>query len=345
MDSDTLRILDVNLNRAREALRVIEDHARFALDDADAAARAKTLRHDLRRLRELLGPPELLAARAIESDVGRDAKTPAELDRASPADVLTAALARLAEAARSLGEYAKLTSPDAAALAERIRYEAYALEPLLATRSTLRARLRRARLHVLLTESLCRRDWLDTATACLAAGAGCIQLREKHLPDGQLLGRARTLRRLTREHNALLIINDRPDIARLAAADGVHVGQTDLPVAEARRIAGGQRLIGKSTHDARQWHAATAEQPDYVAIGPMYASPTKPDVPVAGPRRLRELAGTTDLPIIAIGGIQPPHAATLIASGATAVAVCSAIIAAPDPAAATRRFIEALAAC
>lgn len=344
MNTDTLRILDANLNRAREALRVIEDYARFALDDADAAARAKTLRHDLRRLRELLGPADLLATRAIEFDVGRNAKTPAELDRSDAADVLSAAFARLTEATRSLSEYAKPTTADAAALSERIRYAAYALEPLLATRAALRARLRRTRLHVLLTGRLCRADWLDTASACLAAGARCIQLREKQLPDAELLGRARTLRRLTREHDALLIINDRPDIARLAAADGVHVGQTDLPVADARRIAGGQRLIGKSTHDPREWNAALGEQPDYIAIGPMYASPTKPDVPVIGPERLRGLANATDLPIVAIGGIQPPTAAALIETGATAIAVCSAIIAAPDPAAATRDFITALSA-
>jgi thiamine-phosphate pyrophosphorylase len=136
--------------------------------------------------------------------------------------------------------------------------------------------LRAVRLYVLVTAALCRRDWLETAAAAVRGGAGCVQLREKGLGDAELVERARRLRALTREHNALLAVNDRPDIARLAAADIVHVGQDDLAVGEVRRIAGTGILVGKSTHTVAQLEAALAEEPDYVAVGPMYQSATKP---------------------------------------------------------------------
>ena len=127
MNAETLRIVDVNVNRAREALRVIEDYARFALDDADAASAAKRCRHDLRQLVDTIGASALLAARDIAGDVGRYEKTAAELQRDGAEDVVRAAFARLGEAARGLGEYGKLISPAAAAAAEALRYAAYEL--------------------------------------------------------------------------------------------------------------------------------------------------------------------------------------------------------------------------
>jgi thiamine-phosphate diphosphorylase len=294
-----LRILDVNLNRAREALRVIEDHARFVRDDAAAATAAKDCRHALRVIVAAAGPEALLAARDILADVGRDTKHAAELQRGDVDDVVRAAFGRLTEAARSLGEYAKVLSPEAAAAAERLRYDAYALEQRIVLRSRLVERLRQRPLYILLTEALCAGDWLATAEAALRGGAGCLQLREKGLEGGELLRRAGRLRVLTREHDALLAINDRPDVARLVGADIVHVGQDDLSVADARRIAGGGILVGKSTHTEAQFQAALAAAPDYLAVGPMFASPTKPQNHIAGPETLRAVRPLTELPLVA----------------------------------------------
>jgi len=340
VDPAVMRILDANLNRGREALRVIEDYTRFVLDDADATERAKTCRHQLRELVEAAGPNGLLAARDIIGDVGRELKTAAELQRGSAEDVVRAAFARLSEAARVLGEYGKLVSPPAAAAAERLRYQSYELEQRVALRGALRAKFRAVRLYVILTEALCRGDWPETAEAVIRGGAGCLQLREKDLPDAELLRRARQLRELTARHGVLLFINDRPDVAKLARADGVHVGQDDLPVHEARRIAGGNVLVGKSTHTLEQFAAAAAEEPDYVAVGPMFPSPTKPQDRIAGPQTLAEAAKRTQIPLVGIGGIRPANAAAVIQAGATCVCACSAVVGADDVETAARSIMR-----
>jgi thiamine-phosphate pyrophosphorylase len=340
MDPRILRILDANLNRAREALRVIEDFARFALDDADAAESAKRARHELRQIMAGLGADGLLAARDILADVGRDCKTESERHRQTADDVVRAAFGRLSEAARTISEYAKLESPQAVDRAERIRYRAYELEQRIVLRGALRGRFRQAGLYVIVTEALCARDWLATAEAALRGGAGALQLREKDLPDRELLARARRLRELTRGHDALLIVNDRPDVARLSAADGVHLGQDDLAVHEARSIVGAHRLVGRSTHTVEQLEAAIAEDPDYLAVGPMFASSTKPQEQIAGPATMAKAAERTQLPRVAIGGVTADNAGQVLRAGAHVLCVCSDVISSPDVERASRRLVE-----
>lgn len=352
MLDESSRILDVNVNRAREALRVIEDYARFARDDRALAAAAKHARHDLVAAITETGHDTLLRLRDVTGDVGRESKTAGELQRADARAVLRAAFGRLSESARVLGEFGKIAPagadatalPQAASLAEfaeRLRYKAYEWEQALLGRGELRSRFRSTKLYVILTASLCQRDWLETAEAALRGGAGCLQLREKSLPDRELLARARRLRELTARHGALLIINDRPDIARLAYADGVHVGQEDLPVADVRRVLGGDRLIGTSTHTPEQLDAAVAEGSDYVAVGPMYASTTKPQSHVPGPALLNYATRQTDLPRVAIGGITATNASAVLTAGATCLCVCSAVISQDDPAEAAAALLAA----
>jgi thiamine-phosphate pyrophosphorylase len=344
-DAEILRILDVNVNRAREALRVIEDYARFVLDDADAAGAVKRCRHELRAMVAAAGADAVLAARDIGGDVGRAVKTAGELRRGSTEEVVRAAFGRLSEAARSLGEYGKIVSDVAAAAAETLRYGCYELEQRIVLRGDLRRRLRDVRLYVLVTEALCRRPWLETAAAAIRGGAGCIQLREKGLSDRVLLDRARQLRELTREHGVLLAINDRPDIARLAHADIVHVGQEDLSGQGIRRVAGTSILVGKSTHTLPQFEAALAEEPEYLAVGPMFASETKPQEHIAGPATLAAARLRTDLPLVAIGGITAENAGPIRTAGANCVGVCAAVIAAEDVEGATRALRAATESC
>lgn len=343
MDPAVLRILDAALNRAAEGLRVTEDYARFALDDADASAALKTLRHALRQAAATIDPARRLNARDVLADVGRDATTHAELHRADLDDVVGAAFARLHESLRSLAEYGKLVSVDFAVRVERLRYESYEVEQRVRRRGDRRRRFRHAALYVIVTQALCRGDWLETAAHALRGGARCLQLREKSLPDAELLRRARALRRLTADHDALLVVNDRPDIARLAAADGVHLGQDDLSVRDARSIAGGAMLVGKSTHNPDQIAAAIAEQPDYIAVGPMFASSTKPQAHVAGPQTLARATEGRTVPIVAIGGILDVNIAEIVSAGAQVVCVCSAVISQPDPCQAARNLLAAIA--
>ena len=341
MSASHYRILDANLNRLREGLRVIEEHARFVLNEPSTAERVKLLRHLVRQIVNAVGPESLLAARDTPHDVGRDITPASELQRDSEADIVAAAFGRCQEAARAIEEYAKLIASEAVQPAAALRYELYILEPTIRTAGQLRRRLRAAKLYVLITEALCRGDWLATAEAALQGGARCMQLREKTLDAGELLARARALRELTQRYNALLVINDRPDIAKLCSADAVHVGQEDLSIADVRRVAGNDVLVGKSTRSREHLQAALAEWPDYIAVGPMFDSETKPQSRIAGLSYLRAAREQTDLPIVAIGGITAQNAVDVFAAGADVVAVCAGVIGASDPEVAARAILGA----
>lgn len=335
------RVLDVNLNRAREGLRCVEDYARFVLADAECAWRAKQLRHGpLRAIRDLVGPERLLLARDIQADVARDATTAEERRRETTLDVARSAFGRIGEAARSLSEFGKVVSVEIAPLAERLRYEAYALEQAVLLRGDGRRRLSGGGLYLLMTAELCLAEWLATAAAALRGGARVIQLREKNLSDREWLRRAEALRELTRAHDALLFVNDRPDLARLCGADGVHVGQDDLEVAQARSIAGADLLVGLSTHTWEQFEAARAAGADYIAIGPIFPSTTKPQNQLAGTAALDRAAKSGYAPLVAIGGITPENAAQVRSAGAHWLCVCAAVLRASDPEAAARELLS-----
>jgi thiamine-phosphate pyrophosphorylase len=344
VESAVARILDANLNRAREALRVLEEHARFARDDPTLTERIKRARHDLAAAAEALPQRELLAARNVASDVGTAISTPREAVRGSTADVAVAAAKRVGEALRCLEEYAKTVDSVVATRFERLRYATYEIEQAMVLGRGGGARISRGRLHVLITESLCRRPWLEVAAAVIEAGVDLLQLREKGMPEREVLTRAKQLRELAHARGAAVVVNDRPDIARLAGADGVHLGQDDLPVAEARRIVGPTAAVGLSTHTVEQVRAALDEGADYIAVGPMFASPTKPSASIAGPRLAAEALALTDRPVVAIGGITAERIGELIQVGVRSIAVCQAVIAAPDPAVACRDLLRRLGA-
>ena len=235
---DTARILDAAANRAREALRVIDDYTRFVLDDAFLCREVKTLRHDLTEALQSAGPLPLLEARDTLRDVGTEIATPGESRRDSPRHVVQVNLKRLQEALRSLEEFGKLVRPELGASLERLRYRTYTLERAIVLGTDARERLHAARLYLLVTGSACVTSLEFLIEEAVAGGVDMIQLREKQLPDCELLERARRVRHLTRKAGVLFIVNDRPDVARLCDADGVHLGQDDMPVREARRILG-----------------------------------------------------------------------------------------------------------
>lgn len=336
------RILDANVNRAREAARVMEDYARFVLDDAGLSEQAKRIRHDLVAVLAEAGLAHVIRSRDITDDVGRDVQTQREYTRTTTADVVIAAGKRLSEALRVIEEYGKTVSENLGRAVEQLRYRGYDLEQKL--RGCLEAgeRFARVRLYVLLTASLCRGDWFQTARAAIAGGADCVQLREKSLSDAELVDRARRLSELGHEHGVLVIVNDRADVALASNADGLHLGQDDLPVRTARAVLGPTPLIGISTHTIEQAQAAVAASPDYVAVGPMFASSTKPQKHVPGPALLGPVRGLTSLPVVAIGGITSENVSNVLAAGGRRICVCAAVIGQEDVTGAARRLKEAL---
>jgi len=199
-------------------------------------------------------------------------------------------------------------------------------------------------LYVILDRSVARGRGLPALLdAVLAGGCRLVQLREKTLPPAELYPLAEALRRRCKEMGALFIVNDRADLALALDADGLHVGQDDLPAAAARRLLRPGMILGVSTHDAGQAGRALADGADYIAVGSMFPTGTKPGFQLVGPELIRRIRPEVPVPIVGIGGITEDRAEAVIAAGADAVAVISAVCAAADPEAATRRFLERLA--
>jgi thiamine-phosphate pyrophosphorylase len=204
-------------------------------------------------------------------------------------------------------------------------------------------RLVMPRLYVILDAELVRGDIQHIARDLMGAGVRLLQYRGKNVSARAMLETSRDLAASAHEQNTIFFVNDRPDVAYLAGADGVHVGQDDLSAEVTRGLVGPERWVGVSTHNPEQFQAAAATSADYIAIGPIFATNSKanPD-PVVGTETIRKVRTFTEKPIVAIGGIRLDQAAEAIEAGADSVAVISDILTANDPAKRAEQFLERL---
>jgi thiamine-phosphate pyrophosphorylase len=195
---------------------------------------------------------------------------------------------------------------------------------------------------VILDATLLTVSAIDCAQDLAAAGVRLMQYRHKHAPAGEMLSVSKQLAAALQPQGITFIVNDRPDVAAMAHASGVHVGQDDLGV-EATRTLVGEKIIGVSTHNLEQFQKAIESSADYIAVGPIFSTSSKanPD-PVVGTNLLRQVRALTDKPIVAIGGIKLENAAEVIAAGADSVAVISDILGAPDRAKRVRQYLDLL---
>jgi thiamine-phosphate pyrophosphorylase len=333
---DLARILDASANRAREGLRVVEDFVRFALDDPLLTRRIKEVRHRLAEVLRGLDPEMLLGSRDTKGDVGTHIMTASEQARESPRAVLIANFKRTAEALRSLEEYGKLVDVWISGRFEVLRYDVYTLEKLTLTALAARKGLDGVNLMVLVGGFPTFGDLTWIVGEALAGGAGAIQLRDKGIPDRELLKRAREVRIMTAQAKALFVMNDRPDLARLAGADAVHLGQDDVTLRDARRVVGSAMLIGLSTHDGSQLEKAVLEGAGYLGVGPVFTSETKEFDDLAGLSYVGQAVEASSLPWFAIGGINEANLDEVLEAGARRVAVSSAVVRAEFPRKATK---------
>ena len=335
-------MIDASLNRAGEGLRVVEDYARMVLDDAHLSGLAKALRHDLTEAATAIPAADRHAARDTLGDVGTELSTSGEFERADTWAVCAANLKRAQQSLRSLEEYGKLVDAALAGRFESLRYRLYTLEKALDVTQLSRKRLGDVRLCVLVDGQASADAFARLAGSLVEAGVDMIQLREKRLADRELAARARQLVRATRGEPALAVVNDRADIAALAGADGVHLGQEDLSVKDARAVVGTQMLVGVSTHNIAQARAAVADGANYLGAGPTFASPTKSFDSLAGLDYLRQVAAEITLPTLAIGGIDAGNVADVLAAGIGRVAVGAAVTAAAEPTVAAGELLSML---
>ncbi|MBE7559570.1 thiamine phosphate synthase [bacterium] len=347
-DRAAWRMLDAAADRASEGLRVAGEVVRFFLADAALTARLRDLRQALWSvLAEIpAARARMVDARDSVHDPGRDLPGPPR--SADAALLFSTNLHRAQESLRCIEEVLRALAPAQAAPITDLRYQCYELEkdaaPALATFD--KRRKLDFELYVVTGAAQSRgRGHLEVVAAALAGGAGCIQLRDKHLPARQLLPLARDVAALCRERNATFIVNDHIDVALSAGADGVHLGQDDFPLSEARAIVGMGMILGASTHSLDQARRAEAEGADYLNVGPVFPTQTKEGgVTPVGVELITAVKNAVTTPQTCMGGINADNVAQVIKAGAERVAVVSAVVGAPDVAGAARDLLARIRA-
>ncbi len=349
MNNDTtaiLRMIDANLNRSREGIRMIEDCARFMLDDAQITQSCKAIRHQLRSAIESLNlaPDALISSRDTPGDVGTDITTETETDRsAGMRDLVSAAAKRAAEALRVIEESTKALGHSGSSF-EAIRYQLYTIEKQ--TTLALAPPCPQWALCVLITKSLCtHHDPIEIIKRVASGGAGCIQIREKDMPDAQLLDHAGQLTDCAHTLGLHVMINDRAHIAKLVNADGVHLGQSDLPINAARELLGHRTWIGRTCPTIEQATQACQQGADTCGIGPVFASTTKSKPTLAGLNLIKAYLSNPKAkhtPMLAISGITPANIHQLAQIECPGVAVSSSVCSSEDPEAVCRTIVEAI---
>ncbi len=339
-DLQILRILDVNLNRLREGLRVVEDFCRLAIEHRMLTGLLKDFRHEVSVASTRYLKPSMIAARDTPGDLGTSLTTPSEYLRESPAQIAVINAKRIGESLRTLEEYGKAVSVEFAKMCESLRYRFYSIEQMLVMFLDRRDKLASARLYLLVTEEMCPNGLGPLIRDAMAGGVDVIQLREKGMSDRRLIETAKLVREWTRDAGVLFIVNDRADIAMMADADGVHVGQDEASVGDARKIVGTEKLIGVSTHSIEQARQAVIDGADYLGVGPVFVSKTKTFRcdEFVGLDLVKSVASEIATPWFAIGGIDEEKLVSVVEAGARRVAVSSAICGADDAREATRRL-------
>ena len=342
----TLRIIDASLNRIGEGLRLLEDLARLLLNDATLTQQLKNMRHELIRGDWPLHQ-QLLDSRNSAGDVGIDMEVPGEEKQRDLPTTVIANARRVQESLRTLEELAKIPGISQKLDLEKFkqaRFSLYTIEQDLIAKLLRKEKTDRLRgLYIIIdTPALKGRAHVEVAGQVIRGGATTIQLRDKTMSRKELLSIAQELKKLCTEHNVLFIVNDYLDLALAAGADGLHLGQDDLPIKVARKLLPIDRILGCSVTTIEQAVTAASEGADHIAVGSMYPTPSKETAKVVGLEMLRQVRQKVSLPLVAIGGINKDNAAEVKAAGADSVAVISAVLGAKDPEEEARKLVDRL---
>ena len=339
-DKRIARLIDANLDRAREGLRVIEDWCRFGLSRRDLVIKIKNWRHQL----SIHHNEIYKQARSSSNDQGALLNHPAQKNRKSSKEIIFANCSRIQEALRVLEEFSRNSNPDLAKCASIIRYEIYEFELTI-----LKANKKEKRKEILNSCKLClitcpQKELIKTVSKALSEGVKMVQYRCKDstITDQMKFIQAKEIASICKQNNALFIINDRIDFVLATDADGLHIGQKDLPPEIARNLLGEEKLIGLSTRNLDQIKKAEEAGCDYIGIGPIFATKNKYNINPLGIDYLIEIFKKTKLPCFAIGGINISNINDIKSKGINRVAVIDAIMKNSDPSKATIQLLEKL---
>lgn len=333
------RIIDANLNRASEAARVLEEIARFLLDDKDLSEKLKNIRHQINSTQDK-DYSKYLEARDTVQDVGVDIKNNRE--KLSIESIFKANIKRLQQALRTLAEYST-ENKENSALFEKLRYTSYTLEQMIWDKLKDKYssfKLENKHLYLVTNSDKFESEdaFLDAIASALEGGVEILQLREKNMSAKKIVEIGRKIKQLCLQYDTTFIVNDRIDVAAILEADGVHLGQDDLDVKAAREMLGQNTIVGVSTHAPEQALKAVEDGADYIGVGPVFATPTKEGKIPVGLEYVKWASENIDIPFYAIGGIDEENISEVLQAGAKRVAVVRAIINAESPQKAAEKF-------
>ncbi|MEM9940446.1 MAG: thiamine phosphate synthase [Planctomycetota bacterium] len=348
------RLLDAAINRAGEGLRVVEDCVRLQWDNYFLSKKLKQFRHDITATVESFDTVARLSARDTQGDVGTRIQTDSEYQRGRsiPSDeegasnwnlsLIRANFARVQQSLRTIEEMLKPFDPLKSKEVEQLRYQSYTLEKATIQTMVSSTRLEQAQLYVLVDaqheeDQLCQR-----VSKLVDAGVHFIQLRDKSVCDRELVRIGQQIMKVIGGSNTRLIMNDRVDLAIAIKADGVHLGQDDLPIGMARRMLGPDRLIGISTHSITQAQEAVLAGADYIGVGPVFPSKTKQFHSFVGLELVEQVCSSIELPAFAIGGIDLENLPAVLAVGCRRVAVSGVVATATSPKAISQQILSLL---
>ncbi len=321
-DLRVAQIIDANLDRAREGLRVLEDWARYGLGRVDIVRK-------LKNFRQILGSHHLDSykkARNYIHDKCNGLDHPEQFKRIYIKNIISSNSSRIQEALRVLEEFSRNNNYELSKAAALIRYEMYSLEIELMNakcNKDLREKLLENNLYLITNE---KPDLIENIENLLIGGVKIIQHRFKDTNDSNNLNKAKIIRKLCKNNGAIFIVNDRVDIALACDADGVHLGQNDLDIVSARKILGFAKIIGISANNERDIKNAIEHGCDYLGIGPVFATNTKKTKKPLGIDNIKNLTKDIKIPWYAIGGIKNENIPLLKSNGIDKVAIISEIM-------------------
>ena len=329
-DAEDLRIyqiIDANLDRAREGLRVLEDWARFGIGKEDLVKKIKNFRH-------ILGKNHLETYKISRNHIEDQCKGLPHIEqtnRKSPYQIICSNSARVQEALRVIEEYSRNSNKKLSKIASEIRYQIYSLEIELLNFNTLESSKSIISKNNLYFITDNRENLLEIIEEVLLGGVKIIQYRFKDGEDKDNLKKAIEISYLCKKYNSLFIVNDRVDIALASNADGVHIGQNDIDIKTARKLLGNSKIIGVSANNSTDITKAIKNGCDYIGIGPVFQTLTKKNKKPLGVENIKALTKDINIPWFAIGGINKVNISSLKNDGISKVALVSGLLNSEDP--------------